>query len=119
MFKWYREFLEIRYAQEDRLKRLVVCESCETLKHQLEVANFEKKQLLDKLLGNPVIESSKEPIPLTHPRSIPWNVKRQMLETEDREKARLIREAPTPISTEDLEKDLDIASAEREATVKG
>jgi hypothetical protein len=108
MFNWYREWLQIR--REAR-----VCDSCETLKHQLEVANFEKKQLLDRLLEKPVVEPAKEPTMVTKPLGIPWHVRRQILEQEDREKAKLLREAPKPQSTEDLEKELDVATAEREA----
>jgi hypothetical protein len=109
MFNWYREWLQIR-------KEARICESCETLKHQLEVVNYEKKQLLDRLLEKPaVVEQPKEPIAITKPSHLPWAIKRQMLEAEDRERARLLREAPKPQSTEELEKELDIATAEREA----
>ena len=113
MFNWYREWLLIR--KESR-----ICDSCETLRSQLELANYEKKQLLDRLLEKPVVESIKEPNMITLPsKNVPWNVRRQMLELEDRERAKLIREAPkikqNILTTEELEKDLDIASAEREA----
>lgn len=115
MFNWLRELLEIKY--EYREKKLH-CISCDTLKEQLTHANYEKEMLLKRIMEKPeapVIEQKKE---MTPPRMIPWNVRRQMLEREDREKARLMREAPKPDSTqsvEDLEKELDIASAEREA----
>lgn len=92
-----------------------VCQSCETLRQQLEIANHEKKQLMDRILAKPEPESKPEFREVTKPRNVPWPVRRQMLEAEDREKARLMREAPQPISTEDLEKELDIASAAREA----
>ncbi len=123
MFKWYRELLEIRQEARERkaslLKQQTQCESCETLKHQLEVSNFEKKQLLDRLLEKPAPEVIKEPVPITRPHNIPWNVRRQILEQEDREKARLLREAAKPISTEDLEKELDNAATERENKTQG
>jgi hypothetical protein len=113
MFNWYREWLLIR--KESR-----TCESCETLRSQLELVNYEKKQLLDRILERPEKETTKESNSVVlPPRNIPWNVRRQLLETEDRERAKLMREAPkvnqTPLTTEELEKDLDIASAEREA----
>lgn len=112
MFNWYREWLQIR--REAR-----ICESCEILKHQLEVVYYEKKALLDRLLEKPIVETTKESNVVTLPsRDIPWNVRRQLLETEDRERAKLLRNAPNAVSTEQLEKDLDFASAEREATVK-
>jgi uncharacterized Zn finger protein (UPF0148 family) len=92
-----------------------VCPSCETLKMQLEISNNEKRQLLERILEKPALESKPELREVTRPVNVPWRVRQQMLEAEDREKARLMREAPKPVSTEDLEKDLDIASATREA----
>lgn len=95
----------------------MICNSCELLKGQLEVANHEKNRLLDRLLEKPAVDIPAPPMEVTRPHNIPWAVRRQMLESEDREKARLMREAPVAkISTEDLEKELDIASATREAT---
>ena len=121
MFNWYRELLNIRYESHERTERLYreskVCQSCENLKHQLEVVYYEKKQLLEKILEKPTIETTKEPTMVTLPsRNVPWNVRRQMLEQEDREKAKLIREAPNAVSTEQLEKDLDFGSAEFKKT---
>ena len=107
MFNWYREWIQIR--KESR-----VCESCETLRHQLEVVNFEKKQLLDKLLNPEKPEPVKEPALIIPPKGIPWAVRKQMLEQEDREKAKLMREAPKPVSLEELEKDFGFAAKERE-----
>lgn len=91
-----------------------VCSSCEILKAQLERLTYENQKLLDRILEKPTPEPVREPPQVTIPRNIPWNVRRQMLEAEDREKARLMREAPKPITTEDLEKELDIATAQRE-----
>ncbi len=95
------------------------CNSCETLKEQLAIANHEKNLLLNKLLEktNPIINESndKPPIPVPmSPRNIPWNVRRQMLEAEDRKQAQLMKSAPKPITTEELEKEMNIASNERE-----
>ena len=94
----------------------LVCPSCEILKQQLDVANLEIRRLLDKILEKPEPEPVREPPQITIPRNIPWSVRRQMLEAEDREKARLMKEAPKPVSTEDLEKELNIAATEREQT---
>jgi len=122
LLDWYREWIEIRL--ESKIKRTeikheeVICQSCETLKKQLEIANYEKRQLLDKLLAPPPIIEEKPPIPVSIPRSIPWNVRKQMLEREDSEKAKLMRDAPKPdsiISTEELEKELNLAAKTREA----
>lgn len=106
MWNWLREWYEIREVR---------CKSCETLIKQLEIANYEKKQLLDRILEKPtIIEKSPTNEVIIPPRNVPWNVRRQMMEAEDREKARLMREVAKPISTEDLEKELDIAATQRE-----
>lgn len=89
-----------------------VCASCETLKEQLERTNHEKRQLLDRLLEKPEKEAPPVLREISKPVNIPWNVRRQMLESEDRERAKLIAKAP--ISTEELEKELDVASEKRE-----
>lgn len=94
-----------------------VCPSCETLRQQLEIANHQNKQLLDRILEKPAPEPERKfttDEKVAVPRTIPWNVRRQMLEAEDREKARLMRNAPKPESTEDLEKELKIAATARE-----
>jgi len=99
----------------EEYERDMVCPSCEILKQQLDVANLEIRRLLDKILEKPQPESIKPPPEITPPRNVPWSVRRQMLEAEDREKARLMREAPKPtVSTEELEKELNIAAAARE-----
>jgi hypothetical protein len=129
MFHWLRELLEIKYEFRERRTKLTrevvteekVCQSCETLREQLAIANYEKSQVLNKLLKDP--EPTAPPVfqEVSKPKMIPWNVRRQMLEREDREKARALRSAAQPDvaaekkSTEELEKELDIATAEREA----
>lgn len=116
MFLWLHHLLnphcpECREEREDTR----ICQSCETLKSQLEIANLEKQKLLDRLLEKPQPEIPREPVQVTRPVHVPWNVRRQMLEAEDRRKAQLMKQAPQPISTEDLEKELDVASEAREA----
>lgn len=127
LLDWYRQWLEIR--TEFRAKRAEVsqeekiCQSCETLKQQLEIANYEKQQLLNRIIEKPAPEPEKQPIEVTRPKMIPWNVRKQMLEREDREKAKLMKNAPKPDAEKadvaELEKELDIASAEREAQSAG
>jgi hypothetical protein len=101
----------------DEREAAQICKSCETLKGQLENINFEKDKLLSRILERPNVEIPTQPErTITVPTgNIPWAVRRQMLEREDREKARLMRDAPVAkISTEDLEKELDIVADERE-----
>lgn len=102
MFNWLRELLELRY--EFREKRLnleregneVRCESCEILKIQLDRSNIERDKLLFRILERPTEVMNEKPVDITPPRNIPWNVRKQMLEQEDRMKAKLMREAPSP-----------------------
>ncbi len=70
------------------------CESCETLKMQLSIANHEKQEMLNTILslakpseGNgaaPTVDYEK-----LKPRMMSWNVRRQMLEAEDRKTAQV------------------------------
>ena len=81
---------------------------------------------MSRLLEKPTIIPEREQAPPMkvpiNPRSMPWNVRRQMLESEDREKARAQREAPKPdaaIPTKEevaeFEKEVNDAEATREA----
>lgn len=99
----------------EEYERDLVCPSCEILKQQLELMTLQNNKLLDRITEKPQPEAVREPPQITMPRNIPWGVRRQMLEAEDREKARLMREAPKPATTEDLEKELEIATTTREA----
>jgi hypothetical protein len=99
------------------------CKSCEILKQQLAIANEEKRQLLSLVIAanQPEQEVTHQPTPeLVRPKHIPWKVQRQMLEAEDREAARLMREAQVRAaglnvtvggqqSIEELEKELGVA----------
>lgn len=102
MFQWVRELLEIRYEFRERKLRLEeektqsekICSSCEVLRMALDRANHEKEQLLSKILNPPKEEEVKEanePLPIKS-RHIPWRVRQQMLEEEDRVKAKVLQE---------------------------
>jgi len=128
LLDWYQQWLEIRTefkAKKFELTREVkqeeVCQSCETLRNQLEIANYEKKLLLDRILATPEKEPERTTAPelvAARPRTIPWHVRQQMLEKEDREKARALRNAPKSdsekIDVSELEKELGVAEKARE-----
>lgn len=102
----------IRLREEIKEDR-TYCASCETLTRQLEIANFEKKQLLDRLLEKPAEQvENKVPVQISHPKNIPWRVRQQELEAADRQRARLMKDAPKPqpivdvVSTAELEKEV-------------
>lgn len=86
---------------------LVKCESCEVLKQQLAIANLEKKQLLDSILIKPQVNESSAPVSMTPTKQVTWKVRQQMLEAEDRAKARLMKESPKPLhDIDDLEQEV-------------
>lgn len=129
LLDWYEKYLQIKYNSRKLKNEVVVeekvCQSCETLRQQLEFSNYEKTQLLNKLLKEPEPEPKTEAPQVTRPRSIPWHVRRQLLEQEDRVKAQRLRDVAKPdsevakVSTEDLEKDLKVAEQEREGQAAG
>lgn len=130
LLDWYRQWLDIRAefkAKKFELTREVtseqsICQSCETLRQQLEISNYEKKLLLNRLLEKPepVEERIKAPeLIAQRPRVTTWAAKRQMLEREDRELARSLREAAKPDGEKadiaELEKELGVAEKARES----
>lgn len=96
----------------------VPCNTCEILRLQLDESNRERKDLLNRLLDKDKPEPLAEPKEIFQPitsRHIPWSVRQQMLEAEDRKAAQLMREkqkelnsAPITKQVADLEKELGI-----------
>jgi hypothetical protein len=93
------------------------CKTCEVLRAQLESCNYERRELLTKLLDKDI--KKEEPIADTHdlqpilPQYTPWKVRQQILEKEDRAKARLLKEKELEVSQShpeiaDLEKELGV-----------
>jgi hypothetical protein len=77
---------------------------------------YENDKLLNRILEPPKVEVPpvQEEPQVTRPRMIPWNVRKQMLEREDREKAKLMREFESTNqkeSIEDLEKEIGVAES--------
>ena len=95
------------------------CESCDTLTRQLEIVQAEKNQLLNNILhpSQPEMREVELPQPIL-PKNVPWNVRRQQLETRDKEKAdalklaveraKEIKSTMAKSSTDDLEKELGV-----------
>ena len=124
LLNFLRDYINIRRESKS------FCKSCETYKEQLAIANFEKKQLLDRVLHVPEparVDTPATPQPIA-PRMMPFRIQREMLEAEDRAKAKTLRtlaeeqvrassvnqnHAGDPIETksisiEELEKELEI-----------
>lgn len=85
------------------------CETCEVLREQLVNSERERKELLHRLLEKdkpePLLQDTEEFRPIT-PSFVPWRVRQQMLEDEDRVKAKLMRDKGKEIA--ELEKELEI-----------
>ena len=88
---------------------------------QLAVANEERKMLISKLTDKPeVVEvhpdtSTLKPI---NPKHMNWNVRRQMLEAEDREAAKILRQKRDETKSETKsDKALTIHEIEKELGV--
>lgn len=122
LLNWYRQLLEIR----QEFRRETVCQSCETLKQQIETLRYDNQQLLGALVTKetkvetPIDTSNLKPI---KPRMIPWSQRRHMLEENDRQQAQLLKKAreegaTLKPETEELERELGIAGQEREAQAK-
>lgn len=78
---------------EDLVIESRICNSCETLK----LENARLLDLIDKLTDKPTVEPKDEtPVvefkPLA-PARVPWRIKQQALEENDRAKAKAIRDA--------------------------
>jgi hypothetical protein len=111
MFNWLEEFYRIR--RENR-----TCNTCEVLRLENARLLQENSKLIDRILEKPEVikqEEQKEFKPIL-PRHTSWNVRKQMLEAEDRRKAQLLKQQEK-ISTEDLEKELDVVEKERENAI--
>lgn len=126
LLDWYREYLTIRAER--------VCQNCEYLKTQLEIEQQFNKVLFEKLTKQP--ESLPITVPETvvpAPKHIPWQVRRQILEGQDKIAAQKLREAQasmkspsggiiadTKVAPPDdpevlaLEKEMDLIAKERE-----
>jgi len=86
------------------------CESCDILRMQLAESNAERRDLLHRLLEPKQVEppsiQSEEPVAIT-PQFTPWRVRQQILEQEDRQKAKLMRDRSAEIDK--LEKEVGIS----------
>jgi uncharacterized Zn finger protein (UPF0148 family) len=90
-----------------------VCNSCETLKVQLAIANDEKRQLLNTILSS--VTPTREPVTALNyeklaPKATTWNVRRQMLEAEDRERAKILSQQKKTVGEQidELEKEVGL-----------
>ena len=88
------------------------CPVCEILRLQLDRVDNERRELLRRALAPTIpeppltpTESEMKPIGVNY---IPWRVRQQMLEQEDRKTAQLMRDKQKEINQ--LEKELGVAN---------
>src|SRR6187549_1934530 len=98
------------------LSLVPACSTCDVLRDQLEQSNMERRELLQRLLTqeksepapSPLVTEELQPIGNKH---IPWRVRQEMLEREDR-RANQLKVAAQKTAEEAriaaLEKELDI-----------
>jgi hypothetical protein len=92
------------------------CQSCETLKLQLSIANHEKAEMLNTILSFTKKEENTVSVAPPNyeelkPKMMTWNVRRQMLEAEDKKTAQLLAEQKRKSVSEqitELEKEVGI-----------
>ncbi len=100
----------------DERRENKICSSCEILQLQVARLQYENEKLLSKILEKPVeeIKINTEDLKPIQNKAMPWRVRQQALEREDRRTAQLLKQNES-ITTEDLEKEMDIAAKERES----
>jgi hypothetical protein len=85
------------------------CNTCEVLRMQLAESNAERKDLLNRLLQpsipEPLATKPEEFEPIKS-QFVPWRVRQQLLEQEDRKRAELLKKNATDIA--ELEKELQV-----------
>jgi hypothetical protein len=90
-----------------------ICQSCETLRLQLDIANKEKERLLQSIIQlNKPLEMIQEKLELEPIKSryTPWAVKREMLEREAKQQNQERTEEIIKKQTEELEKEFGISN---------
>lgn len=119
---WFHHLLNPHCEQcKEEREENKVCPSCEILKQQLEIANYDRRQMTKDLIDAYKPAPPAPPAAINYdeikPRNIPFPVRRQMLEEEDRRKAIALRQnaesqkAAATQSVESLEKELGIEGA--------
>lgn len=122
MFHWLHHLFNphcqfCREVEEDNK----TCQSCETLKVQLSIANHEKQEMLNTILSlsKPAVVEETSPAvnyEKVKPRINTWNVRKHMLEAEDRRAAQILAEQRKKTKVDEqisnLEKEVGITEEE-------
>jgi hypothetical protein len=88
--------IELIRLENERIQESSICQSCEALKLEIARLHDQNNKLVEGILHKPEAETvQQQPLSELGPKKgqkIPWAVRRQMLETEDRAQARIIAE---------------------------
>ena len=96
------------------------CLTCEVLRDQLDESNRERKELLTLLMEKnkpepPSPQLSREELTPIRPQHVPWRVRQQLFEQEDRRTAQLLREKSkelTPAKRQEVEASIESLETE-------
>jgi hypothetical protein len=121
MFKWLHHLLNPHCLHcVELIRESKICQSCETLRSQLAESNYEKKQLLARVLNSShviqaekTVEQEEEPLRHIPPKHLPWPAMRARLEEQDRLKALELDKEKA------IRADIDKRNAELEKEVLG
>jgi hypothetical protein len=120
MLKWIHHLLNPHCKEcRDELREAKECSNCETLRGLLEAERRNNSQLLEKIIAPKVIEkieriSSDEKLEPIGNKYVPWRVRQQMLEQEDAQRAKVLKEHNFPDTTgkptDEIEKELGVSN---------
>ncbi len=92
-----------------------ICPTCDVYRVQLDLANHDKKKLLELIerMNNPPVEEKESPVEVKpiQSKSIPWNIRKNLLEAESRIAAEKLRVKAAEIKSEkvdDLEREVGV-----------
>jgi hypothetical protein len=92
-----------------------ICDSCNTLRQEIIALRKHNQQLIDAILDK--VRTKEEVIPqaIIQPeavnKNLSWRARRQILETEDRKTAEIMRQKTAEMAVDKLEKELEINDA--------
>lgn len=93
------------------------CNTCDILRMELARTQAENRILLDRILEKPSLVIDKAPSPELMPimpkQHLSFTAKRQMLEENDRQSAKLKRDNESKTNVDELEKELNVAEKAR------
>lgn len=116
--------IELREQREyEQIQDSRICQGCENSKLEIARCHDEIRLLIEKLTDKPAIPVHTGPAEISKPRAttMPWSVRKSMLENASRERAAALQNAAksdtavkVEVTTEELEKEMGVVEKERE-----